>query len=353
MGLMSRPFDRSRAYEDLVKIGIALTSERDLGTLLERILVEARRFTHADAGTLFLREDDQLIFAIVQNDTMVREVGEEGMQGLLQAQPLPLNELSFAGHVALTGDILNLHDSYSVPPDRPYAHDRSVDARTRYRTKSILVVPLQDPSGKILGVLELINALDAQGRVIPFDTEYEGLVRSLADQAAVAIRNARLEGLSLKDSLTDVYNRRYFMARIEEETRRLPRSAEPLALVLIDLDHFKSINDEHGHPAGDEALKEVARLLLRHSRDFTVVTRYGGDEFAVLLVNTTKAGAVNYAERIRVLLAQHPFGHGVTTASFGVATTPDDATSAKELIAGADQALYEAKRLGRNRVAAR
>jgi hypothetical protein len=114
---------------------------------------------------------------------MVREVGEEGMKGLLQAQPLPLNELSLAGHLARTGDILNLHDSYSVPPDRPYAHDRSVDVRTRYRTESILVVPLQDPSGKILGVLELINALDAQGRVIPFDTEYEGLVRSLADQA--------------------------------------------------------------------------------------------------------------------------------------------------------------------------
>jgi diguanylate cyclase (GGDEF)-like protein len=350
---MSRPINLFRAYKDLLKIGIALTSERDLGTLLGRILVEARRFTHADAGTLFLREGDQLIFAIVQNDTMVREVGEEGMKGLLQAQPLPLNELSLAGHVARTGDILNLHDSYSVPPDRPYAHDRSVDVRTRYRTESILVVPLQDPSGKILGVLELINALDAQGRVIPFATEYEGLVRSLADQAAVAIRNARLEDLSLKDSLTDVHNRRYFMTRIEEETRRRPRSAEPLALVLIDLDHFKSINDEHGHLAGDEALKEVARLLLRHSRDFTVVTRYGGDEFAVLLMNTTKAAAVNYAERIRVLLAQHPFGHGATTASFGVAATPDDATSAEHLIAGADQALYEAKRLGRNRVAVR
>ncbi len=352
-GLMSRPIDLARAYEDLVKIGIALTSERDLGTLLERILTEARRFTHADAGTLFLREADQLVFAIVQNETMVRDMGEDQMKAVLQAQPLPLNELSLAGYVAMTGDILNLHDSYSVPPDRPYAHNRSVDARTSYRTESILVVPLQDMSGKILGVLELINALDGQGRVVPFDPQFEGLIRSLAAQAAVAIRNARLEDLSLKDSLTDVYNRRYFMARLEEETRRQPRFAEPVALVLMDLDHFKSINDQHGHPAGDEALKEVARLLLKHSRDFTVVTRYGGDEFAVLLVNTTKTGALNYAERIRALLAQHGFSHGVTTASFGVAVISEDATTAKELIAAADQALYEAKRKGRNRVAAR
>jgi len=353
MGLTSRPLDLARAYEDLVKIGIALTSERDLSTLLERILTEARRFTHADAGTLFLREGDQLMFAIVQNETMVRDMGEEQMKAVLQAEPLPLNELSLAGYVAMTGDILNLHDSYSVPTDRPYAHDKSVDARTSYRTESILVVPLQDMSGKILGVLELINALDGHGRVIPFDPQFEGLIRSLAAQAAVAIRNARLEDLSLKDSLTDVYNRRYFMARLEEETRRQPRFAEPVALVLMDLDHFKSINDQHGHPTGDEALKEVARLLLKHSRDFTVVTRYGGDEFAVLLVNTTKAGALTYAERIRTLLAQHTFGHGETTASFGVAVIPEDATTAKDLIAAADQALYEAKRKGRNRVAAR
>src|SRR6266581_823749 len=174
-GLMSRPIELARAYEDLVKIGIALTSERDLATLLERILTEARRFTHADAGTLFLREADQLVFAIVQNETMVRDMGEDQMKAVLQAEPLPLNELSLAGYVAMTGDILNLHDSYSVPPDRPYAHNRSVDARTSYRTESILVVPLQDMSGKILGVLELINALDGQGRVIPFDPQFEGL----------------------------------------------------------------------------------------------------------------------------------------------------------------------------------
>ena len=341
----------TQAFRELVQIGIALTSERNLTTLLDRILTEARRFSRAEAGTLFLREGDRLHFAVVQNDRLARELGEEEMRRRLQEQPLHLRELSLAGHVAMTGDILNLHDTYAIPPDRPYSFDPRVDARLAYRTQSILVVPLQDPAGSILGVLELINALGRGGVVMPFDSQYEGLVRSLASQAAVAIRNARLEDLSLKDALTDVYNRRYFMVRMDEEFKRHRRFGEPLSLAILDLDHFKEVNDRFGHRAGDEALRDVARLLLKHSRSFSVVTRYGGDEFAVILVNTTKAGALIYGERIRAVIEQHTFGHGRVTVSVGVACLPDDGTSADDLIIAADRALYDAKRLGRNRVA--
>jgi diguanylate cyclase (GGDEF)-like protein len=335
-----------------VQIGINLTSERNLPVLLERILTEARRFTRAEAGTLFLRDGETLGFAVVQNDRLARELGEAEMKRRLQAEPLHLKELSLAGHVALTGDVLNLHDTYAIPPDRPYAFDARVDARLNYRTESILVVPLQDPTGNILGVIELINAMD-RGRIVPFDSQYEPLIRSLASQAAVAIRNARLEDLSLKDALTDVYNRRYLMVRLEEEFRRHQRFGEPMSLVLLDLDHFKSINDEYGHRAGDEALRDVARLLLRHSRSFSVVTRFGGDEFAIILANTSRPGALTYAERIRRVIGHHSFVHGKVTVSLGVATLPDDAGSADDLLVAADRALYDAKRLGRNRVAAR
>ena len=272
------------------------------------------------------------------------------MRRRLQEQPLHLRELSLAGHVALTGDILNLHDTYMIPPDRPYAFDSRVDARLSYRTQSILVVPLQDPTGNILGVLELINAQD-RGQTVPFDSEYESLVRSLASQAAVAIRNARLEDLSFKDALTDVYNRRYFMVRMEEEFKRHTRFDEPLSLALLDLDHFKDVNDRFGHRAGDEALRDVARLLLKHSRSFSIVTRYGGDEFAIILVNTARPGALVYAERIRAVIEQHSFMHGRGTVSLGVASSPEDAATADDLIVAADKALYDAKRLGRNRVA--
>jgi diguanylate cyclase (GGDEF)-like protein len=340
----------TQAFKELVQIGITLTSEQDLATLLERILTEARRFTRAEAGTLFMREGDLLRFAVVQNDRLARELGVEEMRRRLQAEPLNLRELSLAGHVAMTGDILNLHDTYMIPPDRPYAFDPSVDARLNYRTQSILVVPLQDPAHNILGVIELINALD-RGRVVPFDSQYESLVRSLAAQAAVALRNARLEDLSFKDALTDVYNRRYFSIRIEEEFRRHCRFGEPLSLALVDLDHFKEVNDRFGHRAGDAALRDVAQLLVKHSRSFSIVTRYGGDEFAIILVNTAKAGAVTYADRIRNVIEHHQFAHGPVTVSLGVASLPEDATTVDDLIVATDQALYHAKRLGRNRVA--
>jgi diguanylate cyclase (GGDEF)-like protein len=348
---MSLAINLTEAFRDLVQIGIALTSERDLSTLLQRILTEARRFTRAEAGTLFLRENDELHFAVVQNDRLVRRLGEAEMQRVVQAEPLKLSDLSLAGHVAMLGEVVNIPDTYTIPPDRPYTFNPLFDVRCDYKTRSALVVPLQDPAGNIFGVLELLNALDETGCVVPFEIEYEGLVRSLASQAAVAIRNARLEDLSFKDALTDVYNRRYFMVRIEEESRRHLRFAEPVSLVLLDLDRFKDVNDRFGHRAGDEALREVARLLQKHSRNFTVVTRYGGDEFAVLLVNTAKPGAVAYAERIREVVDEHTFPHGSVTVSLGVASFPEDATSGDDLVVAADKAMYEAKRLGRNRVA--
>jgi diguanylate cyclase (GGDEF)-like protein len=342
--------DLSSAYQDLVRIGLVLTRETDLTVLLERILTEARRFTSAEAGTLYLLDGEMLHFAVVQNDLLARRLGEDEMRQALQAEPLRLDESSLAGHVARTGDVLNLHDTYMIPPDRPYGFDGRVDARLDYRTRSVLVVPLPDPSGKILGVLQLINALDQGGAVIAFDPQYEELVRSLASQAAVAIRNARLETLAIKDALTESYNRRYLLARLEEECRRHKRSGEPVSLVFVDLDRFRSVNDGLGLTAGDALLRDVTRLLLRYSRDFTVVSRCGDDEFGVLLASTPKTGALAYAERVRQVIEQQAFPYGAVTASIGVACLPDDVATAEDLLGAAQRATQTAKRLGRNRV---
>jgi diguanylate cyclase (GGDEF)-like protein len=138
---------------------------------------------------------------------------------------------------------------------------------------------------------------------------------------------------------------------MEEEFKRHCRFGEPLSLALMDLDHFKEVNDRFGHRAGDQALRDVAQLLVKHSRSFSIVTRYGGDEFAIILVNTAKAGGLTYAERIRAVVEQHAFAHGPVTVSLGIASLPEDATTVDDLIVAADQALYDAKRLGRNRVA--
>jgi diguanylate cyclase (GGDEF)-like protein len=344
--------DLTRAYQDLVRIGLSLSQETDLPTLLERVLTEARWFTSAEAGTLYLLEGDLLHFAVVQNDRLTRRLGAEVMKELLQAEPLTLTEPSLAGHVASSGDILNLHDTHMIPPDRPYRFDTRVDRRCEYRTQSVLVVPLPDPSGRILGMIQLINALNLDGQVIAFDPQYEALVRALASQAAVAIRNARLDALALKDDVTEAYNRRYLDVRLGEEYQRHVRTGEPISVIALDLDDFKVVYDRLGPAAGHEVLRQVARLLLRHSRSFTVVSRCGGDNFAMVAASTAKPGGVVYAERIRRLIESHAFRHGRLTASLGVASLPGDAESAAALLSAAEQAVAEAKRLGRNRVVA-
>jgi diguanylate cyclase (GGDEF)-like protein len=164
--------------------------------------------------------------------------------------------------------------------------------------------------------------------------------------------NARLKEYSFKDEVTGLYNRRFFSIRLEEEVSRYRRFNHPVSVVLLDLDAFKSVNDDLGHAAGDETLRGMAEILLRHSRGINVICRYGGDEFAVLLVETSKAGARLYADRIRYVLSSYQFAHRRrVTASFGIASLPEDvAPTADDLIQAADEALYAAKRAGKNRV---
>ena len=344
--------DREQLLEELIEIGLALTNERDLYALLDRILEAARRFTRAEAGTLFLCEGDHLRFAVVQNDLLERKLGKSEMQQRLQAEPLRLSEPSLAGHVAQTGALINVADAYASGVHETRTFNQRFDTASDYSTRSVLVVPLQDLTGSIVGVLELLNAIDDSGAIVPFEPDHEKLIRALASQASVAIRSARLEDLSFRDSLTELYNRRYFALRIDEEVKRHTRFGHPLSLVVLNIDRFKQLNADRGPALSDEVLREVARQLVKHSRSFTIIARLDGDDFAALLANTPKAGAVTYSQRIRGLIESHPFAHGTVTASFGVAGLPADAASAEGLIAAAQRALSEAKGLGPNRVTA-
>ena len=166
--------------------------------------------------------------------------------------------------------------------------------------------------------------------------------------------NAKLKETSFKDEVTQLYNRRFFSLRLEEEISRFRRFNHPVSVVVLDLDGFKSVNDEFGHAVGDETLRDIGQILMKHSRGINVVSRYGGDEFAVLLVETSKSGARLYADRIRQVVATFAYSHGKrVTASFGVASLPDDeASTSEELFRAADEALYAAKRAGKNQVVA-
>ena len=178
------------AKQKLIEISIALSSETDLSRLLKMIINELRLLTNADGGSLFLVENGHLRFEVAQNNTLMLLKGED-FQFFKQFE-IPISERSIAGYVALTGNILNIPDVYELSPDFPFQFNPEFDVRNNYHTQSILAVPLKDHTGKIIGVLELINAMDDKGKPVPFSEAHENLVLSLASLAAVAINKARL-----------------------------------------------------------------------------------------------------------------------------------------------------------------
>jgi len=223
---------------------------------------------------------------------------------------------------------------------------------------AVPIEPKQQPKpGSDEDKREVESMMDSLSRVLTTIEQQSAEINQYASRLDSAYReietsSAQLKEFSFKDEVTGLYNRRFFSIRLEEEVSRYRRFDHPVSVVLMDLDRFKAVNDELGHGAGDETLRGFADILLKHSRGINVICRYGGDEFAVLLVETSKAGARRYADRIRDVLPSHRFAHGRRiTASFGIASLPEDvAPSPDQLIRAADEALYAAKRAGKNRV---
>ncbi len=174
-------------------------------------------------------------------------------------------------------------------------------------------------------------------------------------QQNLATAEARLQSWATRDELTGLYNRRHYRGRLEEEIVRAQRHAQPLTVLLADLDHFKELNDTYGHPLGDEALRVVSQVLQAESRSIDIVSRYGGEEFAVLLPNTSGRDGESVAERIRRAVAASDIAwagdHARLTISVGIATLADSAHPTVDgLMQVVDRALYSAKRAGRDRV---
>ena len=181
--------------------------------------------------------------------------------------------------------------------------------------------------------------------------------RSILEPPAIALDNAlalqKAEALSVTDDLTRLYNSRYLNLVLRRESKRASRSGRPLSLLFLDLDGFKQVNDTHGHLAGSKALVEASVIVRASARETDVAARFGGDEFAVILPDTGREGAVAVAERIRDRICACKFlaSDGLSihlTASIGVATLPDVAASAEELLRAADVAMYRVKDAGKN-----
>lgn len=239
-----------------------------------------------------------------------------------------------------------------------------------YNNKKVLL--LEDTKDSVLGTLieeehsVVISPLIVENQTIgviyfgapvpySFNGDMLSFVISISYQAAMAIKNAqfyeRIAALAITDGITGLYTHRYFQERLEESVKWAARYNKPVSLIFIDLDHFKQFNDTLGHPAGDKILTEVAEILKTYTRETDLVCRYGGDEFAIVLMDIGKEKAFEIAERIRggFLTALSKYCVQIT-GSIGVATFPDDAKTKVDLILKADIATYKSKHEGKNRV---
>jgi diguanylate cyclase (GGDEF)-like protein len=226
--------------------------------------------------------------------------------------------------------------------------DRSLNSMLP-TARNLLVAPLL-AEGNVVGVLVVERGGRAGFRI---ERRIVTMVEQFAAHAALALRNARLleqiQIVAATDPLTGVANRRTFANVLDREIARSRRTGESLALVMVDIDHFKSFNDTQGHQAGDETLRNVALAIAEASREFDTVARYGGEEFAVVLPLCSPPEAAQVAERLRQAASSVRAAIPVT-ASAGVAVYPFDGTDPDILVRAADEALYAAKRAGRNRL---
>jgi len=255
-------------------------------------------------------------------------------------------------------DIEDILDCWAIKRSRGFiVKDSRVDFTCKHskrHLRSYVCVPLV-AGGKHLGVIKVGNS-----RPNSFSENHIKLLATVSSQLAVAIQRAELleelKRLAIKDPLTDTYNRGYFERQLEVEIARSRRSGQPVSLIYIDLDDFKQVNDQFGHAVGDNILRQMARLFMSNIRSTDTLARIGGEEFAIILPETPKEGAVTLAEKLRLLVERSKFlgdSQSLTihkTVSAGVATYPDDALSSDELVRKADDAMYSAKELGKNRV---
>ena len=331
-----RQFFELKIFHDVAK---ALTSSLDLDTILQTIMQKMAAYFEPTTWSLLMLDEgsDELYYAAA--------VGK-GCEDL--------NALQLTSGESLARWVIN-HGSPLVIPD--VTQDERIkhtgDNGSFEKGCSAVCMPVRT-GGKVLGVIQMVN-IDM--RVY---ARNEMLLGTLADYAAIAIKNARavrrIQELSITDDCTGLYNARHLFTALSEEVHRSKRFGYEFSLLFLDLDNFKRVNDEHGHLVGSNLLSQVGHALRENLRLVDAAFRYGGDEFAILLPQTSKDAALLVARRLMSVFhgRQWLAAEGVALslrASIGVAGFPADAVSPQTLVQRADEMMYQVKQAGRDNIA--
>ncbi|HEY7098000.1 MAG TPA: sensor domain-containing diguanylate cyclase [Terriglobales bacterium] len=323
-------------FHDVAK---ALTSSLDLDSILQTIMEKMAEYFRPDNWSLLMVDEarDELYFAIA--------VGNAAES--LKNVRLKVGE-GIAGWVAKHGEQLIVPDVYT---DVRFA--KRIDEMTKWETRSIICVPLRSKH-RVLGVIQLVN-VNMDG----FSNEEIFFLQSLCDYAAIAIENSRavekIQELTITDDCTGLYNARHLHKTLETEVYRSARFNYEFTVLFIDLDHFKQVNDTFGHLVGSKLLAEIGYLIKAQLRLIDYAFRYGGDEFVVLLPQTSKDSALVVARRLLDNLRNSSFCKEENLnlnirASIGLATYPHDAKNPQDVIRQADEMMYLVKNSTRDNI---
>jgi len=323
----------------IVDVAQAAVSTLELEIVLQTILQSCMEVMDMPAGSIALYDEA---------DRRVTLAAHAGLSDKLVAKDRWRVKQGGLTHKILDeGQLFIVEDTYDAPFfNNPLATEEGI--------RSLIAVPLKI-GAKIVGILYVD---DFEPRTFP---EYRlSMLRVLSSFAAMCIDNARLHfrtrKLACTDGLTGLYNHRQFKEFFDREMNRATRLARPLSLAMLDIDNFKQFNDEYGHAIGDQVLVTVADLINEHLRSADLPCRYGGEEFAIILPDTDQDEAIVVAERLRKVISEEStkglppeIAHGITV-SVGLASYPKDGRKMEFLLKVADDLLYGAKRLGKNRV---
>jgi diguanylate cyclase (GGDEF)-like protein len=333
---LTRQSQELTIFHDVAK---ALTSSLDLDSILQTIMDKMAEYFRPDTWSLLMVDEahDDLYFAIAVGDRAEA----------LKDVRLKMGE-GIAGFVAKNGEARVVPDVRSDP----FFASR-VDETTKLETRSVICVPLRSKL-RVLGVIQLVNVeMERFGAAELF------FLQSLCDYGAIAIENARsverIQELTITDDCTGLYNARHLYKTLETEVYRSSRFGYEFSVLFIDLDHFKTVNDTHGHLIGSKLLAEIGYLVKAQLRLIDFAFRYGGDEFVVLLPQTAKDQALVVAKRLLDALRASKFcrDEGLNLnvrASIGLATYPHDARTAHDVIRQADGMMYMVKNSTRDNI---